>query len=817
LTIKTKLTLNIVIVLVIIGAVATTSVIGMRFIKNKLYYLTERSTPFQMKTVEFQRAIQGVTADIIKVSASNNFEKYKSNRAEAEKSLSEVNKIQGELESLYGGKRIETYDELNKIAQELFEITDVRLTSEEHITESNKSISQKLKDSSRILKQLDEKIKGFQLNRSATVLSIQTNINMISKRLKNVELLRPVLKDIQMAIYEIQKAPDKKTLTSVNEKLSSIITKTLQNEFIKESKDLTNEIKASGEKMEELIKLQTSVIEQARDDTKDKNDEITKEVDKRLLSVFAAIDRETASLSEKNNTENNRESEAFTQSNIAFNALSTSSELLPLGLHIETLSTSLFTVMSLKDLDAIELEIKKGLESIEYTEKSMERLLKKLKANDELETFYKVVNALSSIKETLLARDGIINKIHDQLNINERVLQSAENLREIVFKQAEKSKETVASAKGEQEKAISIVNKMVNVSTILVWAISLGAVIFGIAFGTWVYKSIANPLHQLMKVSDEVSNGDLKQVISANNNDEVGAVQASVAKMVTNLREIVSKMLTATSNLASSSEELSATATVLNRGSHEQTTQIEQSTTAMMEMSQTTTEVAKNAGDAADTSRKTSELAKKGKEAVEQTVQGMLNISKAVKDASVLAASLGESSKEIDKVVYVINEIAQQINLLALNAAIEAARAGEYGRGFAVVADEVRQLSEKTVGSTKEISGIINKIQDAASKSIDAMLRGELEVSKGVQLSETARSSLDMIVTASEKGADMIYRIAAGSEQQSSAAEEVSQTMENISHVTKELSNSIAEIKKTSESLSRQASELNSMATWFKT
>ena len=816
-TIKTKLTLNIVIVLVIIGAVATTSVIGMRFIKNKLYYLTERSTPFQMKTVEFQRAIQGVTADIIKVSASNNFEKYKSNRAEAEKSLSEVNKIQGELESLYGGKRIETYDELNKIAQELFEITDVRLTSEEHITESNKSISQKLKDSSRILKQLDEKIKGFQLNRSATVLSIQTNINMISKRLKNVELLRPVLKDIQMAIYEIQKAPDKKTLTSVNEKLSSIITKTLQNEFIKESKDLTNEIKASGEKMEELIKLQTSVIEQARDDTKDKNDEITKEVDKRLLSVFAAIDRETASLSEKNNTENNRESEAFTQSNIAFNALSTSSELLPLGLHIETLSTSLFTVMSLKDLDAIELEIKKGLESIEYTEKSMERLLKKLKANDELETFYKVVNALSSIKETLLARDGIINKIHDQLNINERVLQSAENLREIVFKQAEKSKETVASAKGEQEKAISIVNKMVNVSTILVWAISLGAVIFGIAFGTWVYKSIANPLHQLMKVSDEVSNGDLKQVISANNNDEVGAVQASVAKMVTNLREIVSKMLTATSNLASSSEELSATATVLNRGSHEQTTQIEQSTTAMMEMSQTTTEVAKNAGDAADTSRKTSELAKKGKEAVEQTVQGMLNISKAVKDASVLAASLGESSKEIDKVVYVINEIAQQINLLALNAAIEAARAGEYGRGFAVVADEVRQLSEKTVGSTKEISGIINKIQDAASKSIDAMLRGELEVSKGVQLSETARSSLDMIVTASEKGADMIYRIAAGSEQQSSAAEEVSQTMENISHVTKELSNSIAEIKKTSESLSRQASELNSMATWFKT
>ncbi|MBI5098721.1 MAG: HAMP domain-containing protein [Nitrospirae bacterium] len=816
-TIKTKLTLNIVIVLVIIGAVATTSVTGMRFIKDKLFYLTERSTPFQMKTVEFQRAIQGVTADIIKVSASNNFEDYRSNRSEAEKSLSEVNKIQSDLESLYGGVKMETYEELNKIAQELFEITDIRLKSEEYIVTSNKSISQKLKDASSILKELDDKVKGFQLNRSATVLSIQSNIKTISRRLKAVESLRLVLKDLQVAVFETQKAPDKKTLTSVQEKISSIITRTLQNEFIKESKDLSNEIKASGEKLEELVKLQTSIVEQAKDDTKNMQNEIIKDVDKRLSTVFTAIDRETASLNEKNETENTRESEAFTQANIAFNALSTSSELLPLGLHIETLSTSLFTVMSLKDMDAIELEIKKDFESIEYTEKSMERLLKKLKANDELEIFYKVVNALSSIKGTLLVRDGIIYKIRDQLSIKEKVLQSSERLRAIVFKQAEKGKETVASAKGEQEKAIGIVNKMVRVSTILVWAISIGAVIFGIVFGTWVYKSIANPLNQLMKVSDEVANGDLKFVVSANGNDEVGAVQTSVAKMVTNLRDIVSRMLTATSNLASSSEELSATATILNKGSQDQNTQIEQSATAMMEMSQTTMEVAKNAGDAADTSRKTSELARNGKAAVEQTVQGMLNISKAVKDASMLATSLGESSKEIDKVVYVINEIAQQINLLALNAAIEAARAGEYGRGFAVVADEVRQLSEKTVGSTKEISGIINKIQDAAAKSIDAMIRGEEEVDKGVKLSETAKSSLDMIVTASEKGADMIYRIAAGSEEQSSAAEEVSQTMENISHVTKGLSNSIAEIKKTSESLSRQASELNSMATWFKT
>ncbi|WP_197710983.1 methyl-accepting chemotaxis protein [Chromatium okenii] len=195
--------------------------------------------------------------------------------------------------------------------------------------------------------------------------------------------------------------------------------------------------------------------------------------------------------------------------------------------------------------------------------------------------------------------------------------------------------------------------------------------------------------------------------------------------------------------------------------------------TASEQMTATTDAIAQSCSHAAEQAHEASKLAEQGAEVVQRTIATMQTMTQMVKSASEIVQDLGTRSDQIDAIVGAIKAIANQTNLLALNAAIEAARAGEQGRGFAVVATEVRALAERTNQATREISEMIQGIQQETTKAVISMSKSVTEAEQGS--SEAIRSGdaladilssanvvnleIDQIATAAEQLAATIMKL----------------------------------------------------------
>ena len=208
----------------------------------------------------------------------------------------------------------------------------------------------------------------------------------------------------------------------------------------------------------------------------------------------------------------------------------------------------------------------------------------------------------------------------------------------------------------------------------------------------------------------------------------------------------------------------------------------------------------------------------------------MRAIDRIVQESVIKVEGLSEQSKEITRLVSVIDGIANQTNLLALNAAIEAARAGEHGKGFAVVADEVRKLAEQVSLSVIDISTIVSDIQAETINVTSSLQAGYEEVKRGTaQITytgetfeniadavnnmfaniETISDNIQGIAETSTKINQAIDEIAAISEQSAAGVQQTSATIE-------ETASTMEEMARNTDMLAEMAEQLNDQVRQFK-
>ncbi len=348
-----------------------------------------------------------------------------------------------------------------------------------------------------------------------------------------------------------------------------------------------------------------------------------------------------------------------------------------------------------------------------------------------------------------------------------------------------------------------------------------------------VLATIIAPLKSVENTADELMQGNLHSTLNYKSDDELGRLAHSLRNSIAILGSYVDDIDRAMKLFAEGNfdvkpevewkgdfvgilnsfmlfeESMAETIKGIQRVSDEVSSAAEQVASSSNELADGATNQAAVVEELTATVAGVAEQVEKNSQSAKQISSRVGNLGEAISESNSkmqeMVASMNdinEASKEIDKIIATINEIASQTNLLALNASIEAARAGEAGKGFAVVANQVNLLADQSAKAAKESAVLIET-------SVRA-------VKKGMTIADETATQLEEVADSSKVITEEVTDIADTLGQQTVEIQQINEGIEQINDVVQTNSATSQECAAASEQMSSEAENLREMIRRFK-
>ncbi|MGD0283632.1 MAG: cache domain-containing protein [Dissulfurispiraceae bacterium] len=363
----------------------------------------------------------------------------------------------------------------------------------------------------------------------------------------------------------------------------------------------------------------------------------------------------------------------------------------------------------------------------------------------------------------------------------------------------------------EEEKMQQEVSYMIRRSMIMYIFIALGIILIT---RYSVNRLVTKPIGRIADTMKNFGN-DLTVHIPVTNQNEIGELSGWFNSYTDNLHDIISKVSNAALEINSDTSEFSAAVEQQATISAGQSAAVAEITSTVEELSASSTQIADHAKSVVEIASKTWENTKRGAHAVESVLMKMSEINNDSENSIHEIVELGKKSREITKVMELINTVADQTKLIAFNAALEASSAGEAGKRFGVVAVEIRRLADSVMESTGEIESKINEIQEAINRLVIASEKGSKGIQEGMEYSSQTAEILGEIVDDAQNTTDAAKQISLSTQQQKTASNQVVIALREIVSGAGQTADSMNRIRFISKELAQLSDNLRGLVEKF--
>ena len=818
-TIKSKLVLSSAITIAGLVVVVSLSIYAIGSIRTGIASLTSQSTPLQIRTTELQKAIEGLSSNLMQLGVASDPEEVRRLSAAVEHEKESISQISQEIERLDSGNAgkvdLSTFKDLHETVLKAVEGRMAGIALFKSDTARVDAALTLVEQSLDVMRREMDGLAGAGKGKVAGAVKSSSQLFASSNTVKEMMLN---LREVQITVDDLELAKTKTEVIALKQKVKTL---NFAMQGFPVDEPGVREVKAcSADLLEKFIRpgdglvaLKMDLLAGKGSDTKFAQLKrpilnIISEQHFKLGNVVNAMEKRV----NKNKTE--VDSALGTQGKIAgigsaANGILIDMKSLDSKVRMLMLSDSPQSYQkTVAEIRSVLARLNQGLAGVQREMGGLQQA--KLGAQ--------LRSASGALSEAATDIERIIVTQQRILESNDRVAKTVQTVKAVTLKEVKTGEDRVKETASLQETMVHRINVQVRYLSSLILIISCVIAVISVLFSWLTIRRVGVSMKTLNRMLEDIAQGegDLTKRLDDSARDEFGEAARWFNLFLGKLNGIIQQVAHNSAQVATATLQLSATSKEMASGSRNAAGQAQTVAAASEQMAATSGFIAQNCLRASASAQRASDVATAGAQAVHETVAAMGRITEKVRASALKVDSLGSRGEQIGAIIGTIQEIADQTNLLALNAAIEAARAGESGRGFAVVADEVRSLAVRTTEATHEIGDLIKGIQQETSGAVATMEEGVREVEIGTEKAAKSGSALQDILSQINEVLLQMNQIATAAEQQTGATSEISGKMLQITDVIQATANGAQESALGAASLAKFADDLQHLVRQFK-